>query len=235
VSRPSVHVVTSPAAWEVLASSARSEIAEAIRILGPRSIAEISLALNRPADTLYRHIDMLIDAGFVKEAGYRKGARNVERLLDVVADDFRIEFTANAGAAENRAITNTASSFLRAAERTVRDSARARELNFPPKDRNISINYELSWLTPEQFQEVRALIRKLKDLMDEGKRLREGRLYMTLTIACPVTRKRGAGRAIKPPPATAKAVTPRTRKPRSSGTKPSGPRRSERKPGTQAS
>ena len=190
MSRPRSHPVTSPATWEILVSPARAEIVEAIRLLGPCSAAEIAESIGRHADTLYRHLDLLIEAGFVVEAGVRKGERNLERLFDVVADDFVIDFSDDAGAAENRAIVKTATSFLSAMNRAVRDSAEARELVFRREARNISINYELSWLRPEDYEEVRALIGRLKQIMDEGKTRRQGRLYMTLAMACPVTRKR---------------------------------------------
>lgn len=206
--RSKVHVVTSPEAWEVLASPVRTEIAEAIRLLGPCSISEIAALLDRPADSLYRHIDLLVTAGFVREAGVRKGDRNIERLVDVVADDFHVEFSSSTGAPENRAIVQTANSFLGAMGRAVRDSAAARQLVFTADERNISINYELSWLTPQRFQEVRSLIRRLKQIMDEGKKSREGRLYVSLAMACPVTRKRGAARTS---PSDAAAPSARSR------------------------
>lgn len=198
--REPVHLVNSPAAWEVLVAPARAEIVETIRLLGPCSIAEIAEAIGRPADTLYRHIALLTEAGFLRDAGTRKGDRNIERLVDTVADDFVIDFEDDAGVAENRAIVATANSFLGAMGRAVRDSAAARQLVFADEQRNISINYELSWLRPEDYQEVRSLIRRLKQIMDDGKTRREGQLYMTLAMACPVTRKR-TGRGRKPPAA----------------------------------
>lgn len=198
--------VTSPEAWAILVAPARAEIVEAMRLLGPCSIGEIAEAIGRPPDTLYRHIEILERAGFVREAGVRKGDRNLERLVDVVADDFFIAFADDQGIAENRAIVTTAESFLGAMGRAVRDSAAARQLVFSERQRNISINYELSWLRPEDFEEVRALIGRLKQIMDEGKSRREGRLYMTLAMACPVTRKRGvAARPADAPEARSKA------------------------------
>ncbi len=188
--RPRIHSVTSPASWEVLVAPARAEIVEAIRLLGPCSIAEVAEAIGRPADTLYRHIALLTEAGFLRDAGIRKGDRNLERLVDTVADTFVIDFEDDTGAAENRAIVATANSFLGAMGRAVRDSASARQLVLAEQDRNILINYELSWLRPEDYQEVRVLINRLKQIMDDGKTRREGRLYVTLAMACPVTRKR---------------------------------------------
>jgi len=170
--RKTCHPVQSPADWNVLISPVRAEMVETLRLMGPCSLAEI---------------------GFVVEAGFRKGVRNVEQLFDVVADDFMIDFNDSTGSAENRAVVTTANSFLKALGRAVRDSAAARQLEFHPARRNISINYELSWLTPEDFQEIRALARRIKQLMDQGKKKRQGRLYMSLFVATPVTRRRGAG------------------------------------------
>jgi Predicted transcriptional regulator len=220
--RPKVHTVTSPAAWEVLVAPARAEIAEAIRLLGPCSVAEVAEAIGRPADTLYRHIALLTDAGFLRDAGVRKGERNLERLVDTVADDFVIGFEDGSGADENRAIVATANSFLSAMGRAVRDSAAARQLVFTDKDRNISINYELSWLRQEDYHEVRALIRRLKQIMDDGKTRREGRLYMTLAMACPVTRKR-SGRTARPEPAVPERSSRSARRPaQDAGTRAGG-------------
>lgn len=190
--RPPLRLVSSPSAWRVLMSPVRHEIVEAVRLLGPCSIADVAELIDRPADSLYKHVQQLQDGGFIAEAGFRKGDRNVEQLIDVVADDFAIDFQDNTGDAENDAVVATANSFLKAAARAVRDSAEARQLQFQSQERNISINYELSWLTPEAFQEVRELIRRLKQLMDDGKKRREGRLYLTLAIAAPVTRRRRA-------------------------------------------
>lgn len=213
MSRPAVHPVRSPSDWRVLVSPVRQEIAEAIRLLGPCSIGEIAQAIDRPADTLYKHVVLLQKAGFVVAAGFRKGERNVEQLIDVVADDFAIDFHDSTGAAENAAVVTTANAFLKAAGRAVRDSAKARQLQFEAETRNISINYELSWLTPEAFNKARELILRLKQLMDEGKKRREGRLYLTLAIATPVTRRRGAHHRDEDSP-TGKAKRSKLRKTR---------------------
>ncbi len=210
-------LVDSPAQWRVLVSPVRAEIVEALRMLGPCSIADIAGTLDRPADSLYPHLELLEQAGLVVAAGFRKGPRNIEQLLDVVADDFAVDFTDPSGAAENQAIVDTANSFLKAAARAVRDSAAARQLQLAPGQRNVAINYELGWLTPDAFQKVRALIRELKAVLDAGKQTRAGRLYMAVVVATPVTRRRGARSRPRPaakPKAGRKTRLPTTRQPR---------------------
>jgi predicted transcriptional regulator len=210
--------VVSPEQWKILLSPVRAEVAEALRLLGPSSIADIADVLDRPADALYPHVRTLIRAGFVTPAGTRKLGRHVEALYDVVADDFLIDFSDNTGKAENDAIVATGLSLMGAMSRTLRDAADARALEFPPDRRNISMNYELAWLTPEDFRAVRELIARIKAVMDAGKARRAGRLYMTLAMAVPVVRSRGAHPKQDPPPPDGEA--PRKPRRRSGGDKP---------------
>jgi len=53
--RESCRLIESPAVWSVLVAPVRAEIVEALRLLGPCSLAEIGDAINRPADSLYKH------------------------------------------------------------------------------------------------------------------------------------------------------------------------------------
>lgn len=195
--RSPIQHIESPETWQLLVAPVRAEIVETIRLQGPCSVAEIAATLDRPADTLYRHLAVLEEAGLVVEAGFRKAGRNAERLVDVVADDFAPGFRDPANARENDAIVATATSLAKVAVRAVRDSAAAGQLEFDEQRRNTVINYELSWLTPERFHEVRGLLRRLKQIMDDCKRSREGRLYMTLSIATPVTRRRHAKQTVR--------------------------------------
>ena len=214
--------VVSPEQWKLLLSPVRAEVAEALRLLGPSSIADIADILDRPADGLYPHVRALVSAGFVTTAGSRKLGRHVETLYDVVADDFVIDFADNTGSAENDAIVATGLSFMNAMSRTLRDAADARVLEFHPDHRNISMNYELAWLTPEDFRLVRDLIARLKAVMDAGKARRTGRLYMTLAMAVPVVRSRGARPRQDPPSSDAESP----RKPRRRATSDKTPKRS---------
>lgn len=185
--------VTSARTWRVLLSPVRVEVAEALRAGGPMSIAQLAAMLGRRADSLYRHVELLRKAGFVKHAGHRKAGRHVEQLFEAAARDFVLDLGAEEGPQADRAVVETARAFSKAAERAVRDAARAGALNLARADRNITINFEQSWLTPAKFRQVRNLIRQVKAIMDAGKAPRKGQMYMTLAIATPVVRQ-GRGR-----------------------------------------
>lgn len=176
-------------------SPVRSEIAQAVTLLGRCSVAEIAAITNRPADTLYPHLGKLRRAGIVVEAGTRKRGRHVQSLYAMRATDFQPDFRGASGAVENRVGHRTASALLRAMDRTVRDAARAGALVTRAEGRNISMSYELGRLTPAMFTRLRGHLRAIKALMDEGKRRRTGTLYLAISVACPVVRRRGADRA----------------------------------------
>lgn len=128
-------------------SPVRSEIAQAVTLLGTCSVADIAAVTNRPADTLYVHLEKLRHAGIVIEAGVRHRGRHREALYAMRAADVQPDFRGASIALENRVGHRTASTLLRAMERTVRDAAAARALVTRPESRNISMSYELGRLS----------------------------------------------------------------------------------------
>jgi hypothetical protein len=171
-------------------SPVRLEIAEALRLLGTASIAEVAGVLNRPADALYRHFRQLMAAMFVKEAGVRKNGRNLEMVYELAAEDFVVDFSAATRREANEAIHQATANLMRATERAVRDASAMEEID--PTGGNFSLNYELSWLTAADFKRAGLLVAQLKELMDKGKRKGEGKLYLSFAVITPVNRKRGA-------------------------------------------
>jgi hypothetical protein len=181
-----------PAAWLTMMAPVRSEIAQAITLLSPCSVAQIAAVIDRAADTLYPHLAKLCRAGIVVESGVRKSGRHSERLFAMRATDVQPDFRGASIALENKVGYRTASALLKAMDRTVRDAAAAKAIVSRPAARNISMTYELGRLTPAMYQQLRGHLRSIKALMDRGKRQRTGTLYLAISIACPVVRRRGA-------------------------------------------
>lgn len=192
--RPDIHILTTPKAWAALVAPVRLEIIEAMRMIAPCSIAQIAESLDRPADTLYRHIEKLKRAGAVVEAGTRRAGRRIEQVYDLVADDFRIGFKDTTDRAANKSYNETLQSIIKIASRTARDSASACQLVGMGDGRNIVGKIEHAWLTQADFAELREILMRAKQFMDDRKGRRDGRLYLAAFIALPVTRKRGAKR-----------------------------------------
>lgn len=175
--------------------------------------------LDRPADTLYRHLAQLQRAGYVVESGTRKRGRSAERLFDLTADDFAMAFADARTEAAKSSVARTARVFLETMRRTLVDSAKAEALVFPTPEPNFLINYELSWLTPEDFRKVRALMYQIKLLMDKSRPKCAGRLYSSITVLAPVTRKKRPSQQRR-----AKAAATSPRAPRSAPKSARSPR-----------
>lgn len=177
----------SPDKWRVMLSPVRADLTENLRSIGPCSIAEIAAMIGRRPDTLYRHVATLIRAGFVKPAGYRKNGRHVEQLIDATADDFMIDLGRHGDVDEdNEGVAATSVGFLKSAARTIVKASEARMLRLTPHDRNVTVLYEQSRLTPQKFKRVRELLFEAKRIMDECKGSPEGQLYMLVMAASPV-------------------------------------------------
>jgi hypothetical protein len=213
--RPARLQIKSPAAWRVILSPVRREIVEAMQELGPCPIAEVAAASGRPADALYRHVALLVKAGFLVDAGTRKGKRNPERLYDAAANDFRAPNVRRAGAADERQmIAATAEALAKATARSMRASATAGRLACDAAARNFAVTHYLTWLTPSRFEEVRSLLLRINEIIEAGRREQVGELYESLSILTPVTRARGTHARPTPKTATGQRNTKKNSAPR---------------------
>ena len=79
------HVITDPKIMWVLAAPARLEILDAACVLGLCSAAEIAAMTGRSRTSVYPHIEMLVGAGLLIEAGTRPAGKRHEQLYRPVA------------------------------------------------------------------------------------------------------------------------------------------------------
>jgi DNA-binding transcriptional ArsR family regulator len=218
--RPAQLRIKSPAAWRTILSPVRREIVEAMQELGPCPIAEIAAASGRPADALYRHVAILVKAGFLVDAGTRKGKRNPERLYDAAAEDFLAPQIRRASATDEREMmASTAEALAKSTTRSLRASASAGRLESGKASRNFAVTHYLTWLTPSRFEEIRSLLLRMSEVIEAGRRERVGDLYETLSLVTPVTRARGTHARPAPRTATATRTTRTNATPRRAGTK----------------
>jgi len=216
--RPPVHLITTPKAWAVYIAPVRLEIVETMRMVAPCSIAELAEATDRPADTLYRHIEKLRKVGVVVDAGFRRSGRRFEQVFDLAGDDFRPQFRDTSPRVVNKMFDDATKSIAKILLRTTRDAAAAEQIVYGPEDRNASVKFEHAWLTPEEFVQLRELLFGVKRFMDARKASRgaskepsqeaareaahskdgprdgrrDARLYLATFAAVPVHRRRSA-------------------------------------------
>lgn len=200
MSRPPIHHIHGLKAWTTYAAPVRLELVEAMRAIAPCSIAELASALDRPADTLYRHVEKLERIGVIVDAGKRRKGRRSERVLDLAGDDFRPALSRSNPQAANRIFNVAAQSVAKIVARTARDAAAAGEVVATDHRQNVLVKMEHAWLTPAEFDRLRGMFVEIKRFMDERKVRREGRLYLSAFAVVPVHRKRparvGAVRAV---------------------------------------
>lgn len=192
MTRQPVLYIKSSAQWAEVLAPIRWEIVQGLRCIGPCSAAELGRLLDRPPDTLYRHLERLKIAGYVVECGARRKPRHRERLYDITAHDFAMDFVDFATPDGQEGVTRTARAFMTNVVSVIGRSAAAGRLIPPKPDPNFVLNYEFGWLTPEDFKKARAILYQLKVLMDDARTRRQGSLYTAVTVLCPETRTRRA-------------------------------------------
>lgn len=219
--RPPIHHITTPKAWAVYIAPARLELVETMRMLAPCSVAEIAAAIDRPADTLYRHIEKLRKIGVVTEAGVRRAGRRFEQVFDLAGDDFRPQFRDTSPRTTNKMFNDATRSIAKILLRTTRDAAAAEQIVFEPGRRNAFAKFEHAWLSQAEVDQLGEMFLAVKRFMDARKERRSGRLYLTAFAAVPVQRRRAA-RVRTPRAGSEPAAATRSKSARSSPRKQKG-------------
>jgi hypothetical protein len=166
-------------------------------MLGPCGIADVARQLDRPADSLYRHFEKIVASGVVVETGIRPTGRRVERVYDLVADDLGARFKGASSRAVNDAYLTTAKTVLKMSARTFRDAAASGALIGLGLDKPCSMRafFEHVWLTPDDFDELNAIFRRLNAFLNSKKtRTPQTRLQLVSVLMAPIVRRRGAKR-----------------------------------------
>ncbi len=190
--RQAVLTLSSPRAWGLILAPVRFEMIEAMRMVAPCSIAQVAEILDRPADSLYRHMNKLVVAGVVVKSGVRRKGRHSEQIYDLVADDIAPSFAGMTPRQAHRIYHGTMSTIAKIITRTSRDAIREKELVMQEGPFKTAAFLEHAWLTPEDLAEFRSLVMAVKSFLDARKTPGNGRLYVTTAVAMPVTRKRRA-------------------------------------------
>lgn len=172
-----------------------------MRDLAPCGIKAIASRLQVKPDTLYRHIELLIGAGFVVHAGFRKVPRATEQLFDLTADDFNIRFDGNSDPGPaNDMIRDTALMFFKQLGVAVKRTAAARGFDATPEGKNIVLLNDFAQFTRAEFKQLTELLRKVNQRVNATRNrvtAEPTRRYSVLLAAIPLTprtRKSKAGR-----------------------------------------
>ena len=125
-----------------------------------------------PADRLYYHVRLLVEAGLVQQVDTRASGRHTERIYGRTAERFTFSGELDlAGESPLRAITHEVESGLRSAS----------------TDDPASISYHVYSLTDERARELESRIRELiAEYDDRGRAPKESRRFGVLGVVAPL-------------------------------------------------
>lgn len=178
--------------FDAVSSGVRFEMLTFLIAAGPCSIAVLAEQMDRRADGLYHHVRKLMNAGIVREVGYRKSGRQVETIYDSVADHFKFDVDFESGRNVDR-ILQLMKATLRRSERIMADAIEAGAVSFETDSRNAFIRGETAWLTPDDLRKVIGHLQAIINIFDAGRRQRDGELFAVTFNLSPLVRSRTAG------------------------------------------
>lgn len=169
-----------------LAASTRQEIVDVLPRLGKVSVAELAVALERPADSLYYHLRILQRVGLVRSAGYRQANGRREALFRAIAPELSL-FYKLGKRGNGKELNAIIASMLRLGVRDFRKSFSLAEARVSGADRELWALRRTGWLSRAQIVEVNRHIQWLNRV--GGKAGVRERLYAVTVLLTPLKRK----------------------------------------------
>lgn len=172
----------------LLASPTRIEIVDTLEALGDAvSVAELAVALGRPADGLYYHLRQLAEGGLIEEEAAPDGRRYRSRTRK--GDRLRLRYKPGATANAD-AVGRVAASVLRVAGRDfTRALADPATVVAGPR-RELWAARGKGWVNAKELAEINALLMRLMNLVQKPAAERpRGKLIALSWILAPVEAK----------------------------------------------
>lgn len=153
--------IRDPAVLAVLYDPVRYRIFRALET--PRSIAELSEEIGKPANRLYYHVRLLVESGLVRQVGTQTRGRHTERLFARAAQ--RMRFTGELEPRSGRGLLGAIADELDAAIERV-----------PGNSGEGLVSYHVVSLTPGRARELETRLRALVDEFEGSRDAGEGAL-----------------------------------------------------------
>lgn len=169
-----------------LAAPTRQEIVDVLPRLGTVSVADLSEALGRPADSLYYHLRTLKDVGLVRNAGSRTRNGRSEALIRAVAPQMTLCYELGEHGNANDVVPIIAS-MLRLGIRDFRRSFRTGAVSVSGPHRELWALRNTGWLSRKQLSDVNRHIEKIRTVLSRPKP--SDRLYAITIMLTPLQRR----------------------------------------------
>lgn len=160
--------ILDPVQLRCLASSARMDIVDHLAGRGALSISELARALARQPSSLYHHLEKLLEAGLVVEAGSRVTNRRTERLYATPSRRMRLQ-RALADPANAAVMQDIVQSLARQAQRDFSNGRVSAEARVDGADRNLGFFRLVARPDAVALARINALLDEIGEIMwEEG-------------------------------------------------------------------
>jgi DNA-binding transcriptional ArsR family regulator len=184
---PEPQKLWSPKQWSAMRSAVRYELYLLLEQLAPCSVSELAAAGGRGAAGLYRHLEVMADAGILIRAGQRKAGRRWERVYDLNRESGVPMCEPFTGSCVKDDV-KLCSAMMRAALRDYSRALQARKgvANLEQPSFITSL-FEITRLDEKSAAEMQKLSDRMMEIIVKGRKGGSGRRYRIGYIASPVT------------------------------------------------
>ena len=181
------HTLRQPEQLRVLANGVRQELVDTLGALGGQAtVRELATQLGRPMDGLYYHLRQLQQAGLIEQVPAEQvpADGSGERNYRLSAGD-RARLQIDYATAPSQDLLAVVQSLLRVAESDFRQGLSAPDTVCSGPDRELWAGRNKGWLDAEGLREANQLIERLTELLRQGPRRPDDRLYALSFVLAP--------------------------------------------------
>ena len=170
-----------------IASAPRLRLVSALEALGEASARELGAHLGRSPQSLYFHLQKLVDGGLVEEAGERAVGHRAERVYRLVAKRLRVAGDPSS-APYREALVAMCGSITRAAERDYTRALEHGDTRLRGRGQNVALHHDHVHLTAEHRARVVRMLEELTRYVLDHNEPERGELFSYTAILAPVRR-----------------------------------------------
>ena len=182
--RPKSMFIVRPRHFRGMNSKVRQEIIGAIRIIEPCSVREIAGRIHRKPETVYYHIDILIEAGMIHEVAKRPAGKRDEALYEATCDRFRFHPTCRTPAFL-RDMRRTYSTMIRTTEQQILESVGADGEIRQGRGKNMRVQFYAASLTRKDLDELNRRLDAVREFLIERRSADAGTPHQVMLLMSP--------------------------------------------------
>jgi len=166
---------------ECLASTVRIDMIDHLVGRGPMSIKQLAASLGRQPSSIYYHIDMLMKAELVVEAGTQVSNRRTEVLYEARAPRMRI-MKALADPKNHDTINRMVGGVLRQSQRDFSQGLTHPAAQVDGPERNLGFFRLINRPSPESLREINGYIERIAEILWEERDMNQPLIAFSWTL-----------------------------------------------------